>query len=114
LNSEASGLPIEEKNSDLVFDTIHQRYYVGIRSKSFYISAWKFTKNSIEKGDMKKLVKVTTDKKVFGVFSRLAKFFGFDTTLVRLVFVITTILGFGSPILVYLILAFIMPKDIDI
>lgn len=62
---------------------------------------------------MRKLVKITTDKKVFGVCSGIARYFGFDTTLVRLVFVVTTFLGVGSPIILYLILAFIMPKDVE-
>ncbi len=58
-----------------------------------------------------KLVKADDDKKLFGVCGGLARYFGFDSSLLRVLFVILTIIGVGSPVLVYLILAAIMPKE---
>jgi len=42
------------------------------------------------------------DGKIAGVCSGIARYFGFDPLVVRLVFVIGTVAGFGSLLLVYL------------
>jgi phage shock protein C len=55
---------------------------------------------------MKKLVK--GDKKLFGVCSGLANYFEIDPTIMRLVFLIA-LLVFGTGLLIYLIMAIIMP-----
>lgn len=43
------------------------------------------------------------NKKIFGVCGGIADYFGIDVTLVRLGFVATTLLGFGLPVIVYLV-----------
>ncbi len=53
---------------------------------------------------------VKKDKKIFGVCGGLGYYFGIDPTLVRVLFVIA-VLGFGSGLLIYLILAVVMPED---
>ena len=58
----------------------------------------------------KKLCKSSTDKKICGVCGGLAKYFGIDSTLVRLAFVLFCLLG-GSGILLYLICAIVMPNE---
>ena len=45
--------------------------------------------------------------KVFGVCAGIGDYFGIDTMLVRIGFVAATLLGFGSPILIYLAVALI-------
>lgn len=45
--------------------------------------------------------------KVFGVCSGIANYFGIDTTIVRVVFALGTIFGFGSLLLIYLAVALI-------
>lgn len=60
---------------------------------------------------MSRLVKSSSDKKFLGVCGGLAQRFGMDSTIIRLLFVLATIIGFGSPILFYFILAIIMPND---
>lgn len=60
---------------------------------------------------MGKLVKSSYDKMLFGVCGGLANRFGMDSTLIRVIFVIAAIIGLGSPVLLYILLAFIMPKD---
>lgn len=45
--------------------------------------------------------------KLAGVCSGIANYFGIDTTLVRIGFVLGTIIGFGSLILIYLAIALI-------
>lgn len=60
---------------------------------------------------MARLVRSSHDKMLFGVCGGLAQRFGIDSTLIRIIFVIASVLGMGSPILLYFILAFIIPKD---
>jgi phage shock protein PspC (stress-responsive transcriptional regulator) len=43
--------------------------------------------------------------KVFGVCAGLASHFGMDPMIVRLIFVLGTVIGFGSFILIYLAIA---------
>lgn len=51
------------------------------------------------------------NKMIFGVCSGLSREFKIDTTITRTLFVISSIMGFGTPILVYLVLACLMPID---
>jgi phage shock protein C len=54
----------------------------------------------------KKLVK--GEKKIFGVCSGLADYFEMDPTIMRLIFLVA-VLVFGTGLLLYLVLAIIMP-----
>lgn len=49
-----------------------------------------------------------TNGKVWGVCAGLANYFGIDPLLVRLLFVIGTIAGFGSFVLIYLVMALLV------
>ena len=59
---------------------------------------------------MKRLTKSSTDKMISGVCGGIAEYFGVDPTLVRIGYLIFTFVGSGSPILLYFILAVIMPE----
>jgi phage shock protein PspC (stress-responsive transcriptional regulator) len=48
-----------------------------------------------------------SNAKVFGVCAGIADYFGIDAMLVRVGFVLGTLLGFGSFILIYLAIALI-------
>ncbi|MFT5969706.1 MAG: phage shock protein C [Flavobacteriales bacterium] len=50
------------------------------------------------------------EPKILGVCAWLAERFNFDVTGVRIAFVILTMLGVGTPILLYLVLSLIKPK----
>ena len=56
----------------------------------------------------KKLYKSSTDKKLAGVCGGIAEDFNIDSTLVRLGWVLFSLLG-GSGLLAYIIAALIMP-----
>lgn len=56
-----------------------------------------------------RLRKSRTDKMLTGVCGGIAEYLGWDPTVVRIIFVLTTFLGWGSPILLYFILALVMP-----
>ena len=55
----------------------------------------------------KKLYKSSTDKKLAGVCGGIAEYFNIDSTLVRLGWVVFSLLG-GSGLLAYIIAAIIM------
>ncbi len=57
----------------------------------------------------RRLTKSSDHKMLFGVCGGIAEYFGLDPTLIRLIFVFLTIIAVGSPVLVYIILAFVMP-----
>lgn len=59
----------------------------------------------------KKLYRSRRDKKIFGVCGGLAKYFGASSTFIRLMFAIITLLGYGFPIILYFILAVVLPKE---
>ncbi|MBW9204758.1 PspC domain-containing protein [Mumia sp. zg.B53] len=59
----------------------------------------------------KQLARTTHDKWIGGVCGGLARYLGVDPTVVRLGFVVLTLLGLGSMILVYLVAWLLMPAD---
>ncbi|MEM6842999.1 MAG: PspC domain-containing protein [Bacteroidota bacterium] len=48
------------------------------------------------------------NKIIAGVCGGLADHFGWDATLIRILFAIAAIIGFGSPVLVYIVLWLVM------
>ena len=60
----------------------------------------------------KKLTRLSSDKKIGGVCSGLAKYFGMDATIVRLAYALVTLCtGFVPCLLVYVIAMFIVPEE---
>ena len=59
----------------------------------------------------KKLVRSTRNAVLSGVCSGLSKYFNVDATVIRLGFVLAFFFGFGSPALIYLVMALVMPKE---
>ena len=55
-----------------------------------------------------KLKKSSTDKMIAGVCGGIAKSVGWDATIIRIIFVVLTVIGWGAPVLIYLILALVM------
>lgn len=58
---------------------------------------------------MARLTKSDTDKIIFGVCGGLAEYMNMDGTVMRVLFILISFLGIGSPLLVYIILAIVMP-----
>lgn len=58
---------------------------------------------------MKKLEK-SNRKVICGVCGGLAEYFNVDPTIVRLIFIVAVVLGFGTGILIYILAALIMPS----
>ncbi len=61
--------------------------------------------------ETKKLYRSNTDKMVAGVCGGLGQYFGVDPTLIRLIFALLVVFGVGSGILLYIILAIVMPLE---
>ena len=60
----------------------------------------------------KKLYRSVTDKKIFGVCGGLADYFGIDSTIIRVIWLLALFFA-GGGLLVYLILALAMPVQPD-
>jgi phage shock protein PspC (stress-responsive transcriptional regulator) len=52
--------------------------------------------------------KMLAEKGMFGVFSRVGDTLGMDTSRIRMFFIYITFLGFGSPVFIYMAVAFIL------
>lgn len=61
----------------------------------------------------KRLYKSSIDKKVCGVCGGLAEYLNIDSTVIRLLFTIVT-LFWGTGLLVYVVMALVMPFDNEI
>jgi phage shock protein C len=57
---------------------------------------------------MSRLVLDKANKKILGVCAGLANWANMDPMVVRLIFAVATLVGFGSPILIYILLAMIL------
>lgn len=61
--------------------------------------------------EYKKLYRSRTHRMIGGVCGGLGEYFGIDPTLVRVLFVVGTILGWGVLLLAYLILLIFVPNE---
>ncbi len=59
---------------------------------------------------LKRIYRSRTDKMIAGVCGGLAKYFGTDSTWMRLIFILFLIMG-GSALLVYLIMWLVVPLE---
>lgn len=59
---------------------------------------------------MARLIRKSNDKKLFGVCGALGRYFDIDPVIIRILFLIAAIV-FGSGILLYLILAIVIPSE---
>jgi phage shock protein C len=59
----------------------------------------------------KKLYRSNSDKMIAGVCGGLGQYFGVDPTLIRLIFALLVLFGVGSGIILYIILAIVMPLE---
>lgn len=60
---------------------------------------------------MKKLTRSTSNAQLAGVCAGIAEYFQLDPTLVRVGYVILSLMGVGKPVLLYILLAIIIPAE---
>jgi Putative stress-responsive transcriptional regulator len=58
----------------------------------------------------KRLYRSRNDRKLAGVCGGIAEYYGWDPTLVRVAWIVLTLLG-GSGILIYLVMWLVMPES---
>lgn len=58
----------------------------------------------------KKLAKSQNNRVLTGTLAGIAEYFGIDPTIVRVVYVFTSVFLIGAPILLYLLLMVVVPK----
>lgn len=63
--------------------------------------------------DNKRLYRSRSDRQIAGVCGGIAEYLNVDPTLVRIAFVIGTLLG-GPGLLLYIILAIVVPEEADL
>ena len=59
----------------------------------------------------KELRRSIEDRKLFGVCAGLAKYFGLDSTIIRIVYVALTVASFGWGVLLYIIMVILMKEE---
>lgn len=57
---------------------------------------------------MAKLTLSQSNKIIFGVCGGIGEYFGLDATIIRILFVMAAVIGFGSPVIVYIVLYLVM------
>lgn len=63
----------------------------------------------------KRLYKSTSDQKVSGVLAGIADYFGVDSTVLRLGFIVVTVATVVVPCVIgYILAAWIMPRDTEV
>ncbi|AZK45058.1 PspC domain-containing protein [Paenibacillus lentus] len=60
---------------------------------------------------MRKLYRSRTDKQIFGLCGGIARYFNIDSTVVRLIALISAICSFGTVVAIYLIASLVVPKE---
>lgn len=58
---------------------------------------------------MRRLAKSSTNRVISGVCGGIAEYFNVDPTIVRIIWAAATFFGVGSPILIYIVCAIVMP-----
>jgi phage shock protein PspC (stress-responsive transcriptional regulator) len=64
-----------------------------------------------EQQKMKMLRRSMSDKKLFGICGGAGEYFDIDPTMIRIAYVIFTLLSGGAGILIYLLMYLIIPDD---
>jgi phage shock protein C len=86
----------------------HERRATSHANGSKCINSNIIAKFTIKDTNMNTLKLNKEAKKILGVCAGLADWTGIDATIIRLLFVVATLIGFGSPILIYIVLGLII------
>lgn len=70
----------------------------------------KISEKGVYSMSYKKLYRSSTNCVLAGVCGGIAEYFNVDPTLIRLIWIIFTCMGFGGGIIAYIIAAIIVPK----
>ena len=59
----------------------------------------------------RKLYRSKSDRKLLGVLGGFAKYFNVDAAILRIIYVLLSIFVIGCPIIIYLIVALVIPEE---
>ena len=62
-------------------------------------------------GEYKKVYRSRSNRVIAGVCAGLGEYLNVDPTLVRLLFAIGAVLGFGSAFIIYIVLMIVVPEE---
>lgn len=85
--------------------------YIHMNKRSTSTESAVQENNTFTQPVRKELRRSKIEKKLFGVCGGLAKYFDIDPTVVRIIFVILVLASFGWGLLIYIILAILMPEE---
>ena len=51
------------------------------------------------------------NKRIAGVCAGIGKEYNIDATVIRLIFVIATLMGFGLPVIIYIVMALLLEEE---
>lgn len=114
LTKSRSSHVIEAKEKQKVketYDKLDEFLYTDSNASSAKSKKKESSYHSFNVSSGQKLTRSRTDKKMAGVCGGLAKHLGINSTVLRLIFVAALFLSFNTFILVYIALAFVMPKE---
>ena len=98
------------KELDEVISVMGQPEDYKVDEEIFNDSAPNEKKQTKRPSSHKQVFRYTDDKFIAGVSSGLGHYFGIDAILIRLVWVALVFLGFGAPILIYILLMILIPE----
>ncbi len=101
---------IEQERVKETYDKLDEFLYRDAHKKGGAKSSKK-SHDSFRVSSGQKLMRSRTDKKIAGVCGGLAKHLGISSTIMRLIFVAAVFLSSSIFILVYIAMAFVMPKE---
>ena len=64
--------------------------------------------------DYKKLTRSKANRMICGVCGGLGRYLGIDPTVVRILWLILSIAGWGTGLIVYIIAAIVVPEESDV
>lgn len=101
----------EQEKVKQTYDKLDEFLYTDKNYKSTKKKEKKSSYHSFNVNSGQKLTRSRTDKKLAGVCGGLAKHLGINSTVLRIIFVAALFLSFNTFLLVYIALAFVMPKE---
>jgi phage shock protein C len=101
----------EQEKIKETYDKLDEFLYRDVQNKGGKSKSSRKSHDSFNVNTAQRLMKSRTDKKIAGVCGGLAKHLGISSTVMRFIFVAAVFLSSSTFILVYIAMAFVMPKE---
>ncbi len=108
---EKEKVKAEKQRVKETYDKLDAFLYTEKQDKRYERKERAKAMDSFEVSTKQKLFRSRTDNYISGVCGGLAKYLGISSSIIRLIFLFGTILGWGSLVLVYIAMVIVMPKE---